>query len=77
MISNVFSIVDVLRAERKDGRGDRGVRIYATRYFKEGYHGVFDKTSLIRLCDYLVSPLVASLEFLIDCCPYSGQRNSV
>ena len=50
MISNVFSIVDVLRAVRKDGRGDRGVRIYATRYFKEVYQGVFDKTSLIRLC---------------------------
>ena len=77
MIRNVFSIVDVLRTERKDGGGGREVRIYATRYFKEGYHGVFDKTSLIRLCDYLVSPLVASLEFLIDCCPYSGQRNNV
>ena len=50
MIRNVFSIVDVLRAERKDGAGGREVRIYATRYFKEGYHGVFDKTSLIRLC---------------------------
>ena len=50
MISNVFSIVDVLRAERKDGGGGREVRIYATRYFKAGYHGVFDKTSLIRLC---------------------------
>ena len=50
MISNVFSIVDVLRAERKDGGGGREVRIYATRYFKAGCHGVFDKTSLILLC---------------------------
>lgn len=41
MIRNVFSIVDVLRAERKDGGGGREVRIYATTYFKEGYHGVF------------------------------------
>ena len=69
MIRNVFSIVDVLRAERKDDGGWRGVRIYATRYFKEGYHGVFDKTSLIRLYDHLVSPLVASLEFLMEYCP--------
>ena len=69
MISNVFFIIDFLRAERKDGGGGRKVRIYATRYFKEGYHGFFDKTSLIRLCDYLVSPLVASLEFLMECCP--------
>ena len=41
MIRNVFSIVDVLRAERKDGGGGREVRIYATTSFKEGYHGVF------------------------------------
>ena len=38
MISSVFSIVDVLRAEIKDGGGGREMRIYATRYFKEGYH---------------------------------------
>ena len=50
MISNVFSTVDALRAERKDGGGGREVRIYATRYCKEGYHGVFDKASLIRSC---------------------------
>ena len=41
MIRNVFSIVDVLRVERKDGGGGREVRIYPTTYFKEGYHGVF------------------------------------
>ena len=61
MIRNVFSIVDVLRAERKDGGGGREVRIYATTYFKEGYHGVFWQDVLNSIVyDHLVSPLVAS-----------------
>ena len=36
---------------------------------RRGIVEFFDKTSLIRLCDYLVSPLVASMEFLMECCP--------
>ena len=50
MIRNVFSIVDVLRAERKDGGGGRRCVFTRRRILRRGIMAFFDKKSLIRLC---------------------------
>ena len=61
MIGNVFSILDVLRAERKDGGGGREVPYLRDEVFLRRVSWSFWQDVLNSIVyDHLVSPLVAS-----------------